>query len=195
MNTRKILAPLALSLALSLPASAMAGDEAAAVEKPSFSATAKVQVVTVVEAVDYEARTVTLKGPEGNLRTITAENTPNLEQVEVGDQVNIEYVENLSIQVFANDGTKPGQGVMSATAVNTPEQAPGGMEMITTVTTATVEEINIEANTFKLKLPNDEVREFEAVNPENLKKAEVGDLVVTTVTEAVAIYLAEVETE
>ena len=55
------------------------------------------------------------------------------------------------------------------------------------VVTATVEEINIEANTFKLKGPAGEIKEYEARNPENLKKAEVGDLVVINYTEAVAI--------
>ena len=53
--------------------------------------------------------------------------------------------------------------------------------------TATVEEINLENNTFKLKGPSGEVQEYVARDPENLKKAEVGDLVVITYTEAVAI--------
>jgi hypothetical protein len=194
---RKFISALVIAFVAGLASSAVLADghEAAAVEKPSISATQKVMLTTVVEAVDLNARTVTLKGPEGNLKTIKAERTPNLEQVQVGDQVNIEYVEHLSIEVFANDGTEPGQGVMSASAVNTPDEAPGGMEMVATVTTATVEEINIEANTFKLKLPGGEIKEFTARNPENLKKAEVGDLVVTTLTEAVAIYLAEVTAE
>ena len=194
---RKFISTLVIAFVAGLASSAVLADghAAAAVEKPSISATQKVMLTTVVEAVDLNARTVTLKGPEGNLKTIKAEKTPNLEQVQVGDQVNIEYVEHLSIEVFANDGTEPGQGVMSASAVNTPDEAPGGMEMVATVTTATVEEINIEANTFKLKLPGGEIKEFTARNPENLKKAEVGDLVVTTLTEAVAIYLAEVKAE
>ena len=194
---RKFISALVIAFVAGLASSAVLADghEAVAVEKPSISATQKVMLTTVVEAVDLNARTVTLKGPEGNLKTIKAEKTPNLEQVQVGDQVNIEYVEHLSIEVFANDGTEPGQGVMSASAVNTPDEAPGGMEMVATVTTATVEEINIEANTFKLKLPGGEIKEFTARNPENLKKAEVGDLVVTTLTEAVAIYLAEVKAE
>ena len=53
--------------------------------------------------------------------------------------------------------------------------------------TATVEEINLENNTFKLKGPSGEVQEYVARDPENLKKAEVGDLVVITYTAAVAI--------
>ncbi len=177
------------------PVSLLAGEHAAPAEKPSISASQTVKLITTVEAVDYEARTVTLKGPEGNTQTIKAEKTPNLEEVQVGDQVNIEYVRNLSIEVFANDGVEPGQGTMTASAVNTPDQAPGGMEMTTAVMTATVAEINLEANTFKLNMPNGNVEEFVAANPENLKRAEVGDLVVTTLTEAVAIYLAEVPKE
>jgi hypothetical protein len=194
---RKLISALVIAFVAGLASSALlaGGHEAAAVNKPSISATQKVTLSTVVEAVDLEARTVTLKGPEGNLKTIKAEKTPNLEQVQVGDQVNVEYAQHMSIEVFANDGTEPGQGVMSASAVNTPDQAPGGMEMVTTVTTATVEEINIEANTFKLKMPGGEVEEFTARDPENLKKADVGDLVVITLSEAVAIYLVEVPAE
>ena len=120
---------------------------------------------------------------------------PHYEQVHVGDTVNVEYVQNLTIEVMENDGSGPGEGVMTANAVNTPDQAPGGMEMTTSVVKAIVEEINIEANTFKLKMPGGEVRQFEARNPENLKRAAVGDLVITTYTEAVAIYLAEVPAE
>ena len=85
--------------------------------------------------------------------------------------------------------------MMAATTVNAPDEAPGGMEMATTVTTAIVEEINIEANTFKLKMPGGEIREFTAQNPENLKAAAVGDVVIATHTEAVAIYLAEIPKE
>ena len=195
MKFRIAILAVTLILGLALPAWLLAGDEAAQTEKPSISATQKIQIVTVVEAIDYEARTVTLKGPQGNTETITAENTPNLEEVQVGDQVNVEYLQNVSIDVFANDGSEPSEGVMTATAVNTPDQAPGGMEMTTRVITATVAEINLEANTFKLNLPGGEIREFTARNPENLKRAAVGDLVVATYTEAVAVYLAEVTGE
>ena len=195
MKSRIAILAAALVLGLSLPALLLAGSEAAKSEKPSISATQKMQVVTVVEAIDYEAKTVTLKGPQGNTQTITAKNTPNLEEVQVGDQVNVEYLQNVTIEVFANDGAEPSEGVMTAKAVNAPDQAPGGVEMTTRVVTATVQEINLEANTFKLNLPGGEIREFTAVNPENLKKAAVGDLVVATYTEAVAIYLAEVPNE
>ena len=59
--------------------------------------------------------------------------------------------------------------------------------MDTQVITATVEEINLEANTFKLKGPEGNIEELTARDPDNLKLADVGDLVVITFTEAMAI--------
>jgi hypothetical protein len=52
-----------------------------------------------------------------------------------------------------------------------------------------VEEFDLEANTFKLRGPEGNVREFAARNPENLEKADVGDLVVITVTTAFGILV------
>ena len=195
MKRRIAILVAAVALCLGVPQQLLAGEDASKTEKPSISATQQVQVVTIVEAINYETREVTLKGPEGNTETVIARNTPNLEEVKVGDRVDVEYLQNVTIDVFANDGTEPGEGLMTAKAVNTPDQAPGGMEMSTRVITATVAEINLEANTFKLNMPGGEVREFTARNPENLKRAEVGDLVVITFTEAVAAYLVEVAEE
>ena len=190
MNLKLIFLAAVLTFSLSL----QAGETAVATEKPSFSATQTVQLTASVVAIDKKALTVTLKGPEGNTKTLDAQ-AYNLEKIELGDTVNVEYVQNMTIEVFANDGMEPGAGVMGASAENMEGETPAAMEMITTVATATVEEINIEANTFKLKWPGGEIQEYEAQNPENLKKADVGDLVVTTYTEAIALTLNEVTDE
>lgn len=171
--------------------SSQAGEKAVATEKPSISATQTVQLTASVVAVDKEALTVTLKGPEGNTKTLEAR-ADNLEKIELGDTVNVEYVQNMTIEVFANDGLEPEVGILGVSGENVAGETPAALEVVTTVATATVEEINIEANTFKLKLPSGEIKEFEAQNPENLKKADVGDLVVMTYTEAIALTLNEV---
>jgi Cu/Ag efflux protein CusF len=194
MKTNKTLTSIAIIVALTLPVALLAAPETTT-DKPSISATQTVQIVTTVESIDYETRMVTLKGPEGNLETVKAERTPNLEEVEVGDQVNVEYMRNLTIEVTENDGAQPGQGVMTASAVNKPGEVPSGMEMVTTITTATVQQIDLEGNTFKLNMPGGVVEQFTARNPENLKRAAVGDLVVITTTEAIAAYMVEVPTE
>ena len=93
----------------------------------------------------------------------------------------------MSVTVVANDGMEP--GAMGMTTIERAEKGdmPGVVAVDTEVITATVEEINLEANTFKLKGPEGVIEEYAAMNPENLKRAAVGDLVIITMTEAVAI--------
>jgi len=68
--------------------------------KPEGVITATTQVNASVEAIDYEKRIVTLKGPQ---RTVTVqvskEEAPNFDKVKVGDTVYIEYSERLAISV------------------------------------------------------------------------------------------------
>ena len=176
--------------------SAWSGETAATTDKPSMSASQTVTISAVVEAINHETREVTLRGPQGNsVSFIVSEEARNLDQVSVGDVVTAEYVESVSIDVFANDGTEPGVGGLSAAGRSEKGEMPGVAVMDATVVTATVEEINIEANTFKLKGPDGEINEYTARNPENLKKAAVGDLVVITYTEALALSVEKTVVE
>ena len=139
---------------------------------------------------------MTLRGPEGNTSSFVAsEEARNLDQVSVGDVVMAEYEQSLSIEVFANDGSEPGAGEVLAAGRSELGEMPGMAAVDATVVTATVEEINLENNTFKLKGPSGEINEYVAQDPENLKKAEVGDLVVITYTEAVAISVEKTTAE
>ena len=185
---------LAATLVVSL--SLQPGEAAKKVDIPPISATQKVHVTTVIDAIDREARTVTLKGPRGNTRTLQArEDSHNIDKLEVGDQVDVEFIQHMSIEVYEGVGAEPGTGMMAAEATNKEGETPAVMAVESVVTTAIVEEINIEANTFKLRWPNGEVLEYEAQEPENLKKASIGNLVVTTYTEAIALSLVEVPAE
>ena len=187
---------MSFAIALVFSLSLQAGEKSVAAEKPSISATQTVQLTASVVAIDREARTVTLQGPEGNSQTLQADpNSNNIDKIEIGDTVNVEFVQNMTIEVFTNDGMEPGAAVMAAKGTSKEGETPAAMEMITTVATATVEDINIEANTFKLKGVDGTVNEYVARNPENLKRAKVGDLVIMTVTNAVAIVVEEVPAE
>ena len=106
-----------------------------------------------------------------------------------------EYEENISVDVFANEGLEPGVGEMTMAGRAEEGEMPAGVVMDSVVITATVEEINLEANTFKLKGPQGEVKEYAARDPENLKKAEVGDLVVITITESLALSVEKTAKE
>jgi len=149
-------------------------------------------ISAVVEAIDHETRVVTVRKPDGEALTFTAsDEARNLDQVEVGDVLIAEYIESVSINVMANEGMEADAAEVSAMARTKEGEMPGFAAMDATVVTATVEEINLEMNTFKLKGPDGTVNEYVARNPENLKRAAVGDLVVITVTEALAITVEE----
>jgi Cu/Ag efflux protein CusF len=165
-----------------------AADEAVVEDKPSFSARQSTMVTAEVEAIDQETREVTLRRADGEAITFTAsEEARNLNMVRVGDIVNAEYVETLSIKVVANDGTELEKIELGGMARTEEGDMPGFAAFDATQVVASVEEINLEANTFKLKGPDGTVNEYVARNPDNLRRAEVGDLVIITVTEAVAI--------
>ena len=160
----------------------------AVMDKPSFSASQSMTVSAVVTAIDHDTRVVTVRKPDGEDLTFTAsEEVRNLPQVQVGDVLVAEYVESVSIEVMADDGM--GTDAAEAVAMGRAEKGamPGFAAMDSKIVIAKVEEINLELNTFKLKGPDGVVEEFVARNPDNLRRSEVGDLVVITTTEAVAI--------
>ena len=182
-----------LSLVTLFAATAIwAGEDTAMMERPSFHASQTQTVSAVVEEINHETRVVTVRKPDGEALTFTAsEEARNLGQVAVGDVLMAEYVETISIEVMANDGMEAGAGAVEAVARTEEGEMPGFAAMDATVVVSTVEEINIEANTFKLKGPDGTISEYVARNPENLKHSMVGDLVVITVTEAVAIVVEQ----
>jgi hypothetical protein len=181
---------LSLLLMLGFPALATAQSNP---DKPSIATTQTVKLSAQVVAVDHENHRVTLKGPQGGVRTIdVGEGARRLDEVEVGDTVQAEYVQHLQVEVMAVEGAKPGKGTMTAVARAPESEQPGMMASETTISMATVQAIDLEQGTFKLKWAEDDIREYVARDRENLKRADVGDLVVVTYTEAVAMQLQEI---
>jgi ribosomal protein S17 len=148
-----------------------------------------VEMQATVTAIDLKSRMVTLKGPEGNERTIHVDKRArNLPQVKVGDVVKIAYVQHVAWQV-----KKPGEGAsgdVTAEAAEVrakPGEKPGGAVGKRVTFTATIEAIDLAKGTVTLKGPQGNSQTIKARNPANLKKVKVGDAVDITYTEAVAI--------
>ncbi len=193
MKTIKYFYVAALLLATS---AVLAGTDEAELDRPSFAASQSMVVSAVVEAIDHETRIVTVRKADDEVITFTAsEEARNLGQVSVGDMLIAEYMESVTIDVIANDGMEADAAEASAMARTEEGEMPGVAAMDSVIVISTVEEINVENNTFKLKGPDGVVEEFVARNPENLKRAMVGDLVVMTVTEAVAITVEKAPAE
>jgi len=68
-------------------------------EMPEAVAARQVTVTASVEAIDKQAPSITLKGPEGNVVTVIVRDPKNLEKVKVGDNLAITYTEAVAISV------------------------------------------------------------------------------------------------
>lgn len=173
-------------------ASAWAGEEVPASEKLFISATRSETLNAVVDAVDLQTRKVTLTSSDGDSITFTAKpDIRNLDQVEVGDHVTADYHEKIDISLRDTQGAEPSSAYVEQ-STGAPEGAkPEGTITTRTVVNAIVEDINLENNTFKLRFPDDDVKEFTAENPGNLKLASVGDLVVFTIDQSLDIIVKQ----
>ena len=68
-------------------------------EKPGGVMGTQVTIVADIEAIDKDKKHVTLKGPRGNSERVAVRNPKNLENVKVGDQVQLTYTEAMAISV------------------------------------------------------------------------------------------------
>jgi hypothetical protein len=167
---------------------------AAAQEKPSLEESNIVTTTATVEAVDLETRTVTLEKEDGNTVVLKVdENVKNLPQVEVGDQVIAKYYESVAVQVRAPGAAALDAGAVQSVATAKPGEKPAGMAVQEVTVTTTIEAINKDNETVTLKGPDGVMKTIKVRDPKNLEKVEVGDEVVITYTEALAISVEEPE--
>jgi hypothetical protein len=176
---------LTLSLATAVFAQAAKG---AAPAEPAKVVKERTAVMTAeVVAIDLKTRVVTLKGPKGEVRDIkVGEEAVNLPQVKVGDLVTVKYYESLAVEVM-KPGTVAGAGEKEAIVRAKPGEMPGGMAARQSTVTATVMAIDKKKGTITLKGPDGKTVIAKAENPKNLEKVKVGDDLMITYTEALAI--------
>jgi hypothetical protein len=161
-------------------------------DRPGITASELVTISATVEAVDHDARLVTLRGPEGNLVTLkVSEEARNLGQVEVGDTVEAEYYESVALFVQVADG-EPGAEVTTA-AARTPLGDKPGMGVADTVTlTATVTAIDYDTRMITLQGPEGKTITTRVdESAKRFNEVKQGDQVVVRHTRAVAITVRE----
>jgi hypothetical protein len=157
-------------------------------KKPSIKKEQIISETVTVQAVDLATRVLTMKGSKGNVFDLKAgEEVRNLAQVKVGDQVTVKFFQSLAIDVMAA-GKAPG-GRQEAVVMDRAKlgEKPGGVIGGQVTVTATVEALDKKKQTVTLKGPEGKTQVVKVQNPANLKNVKVGDEVVITLTEAVAI--------
>ena len=174
-------------LSLSTGAFAQATKGAAPAAQPKVVKERAAVMTATVQAIDLNTRIVTLKGPKGEVRDIkVGEEAVNLPQVKVGDLVTVKYYESLAIEVM-KPGAVSGAGEKQAIVRAKPGEMPGGMAARQSTVTATVTAIDKKKGTISLKGPEGKTVVAKAEDPKNLDKVKVGDELMITYTEALAI--------
>lgn len=183
----------ALSLfIISIPLHAAEYKEAppqSAPKTPPIETSRLISTTATVEAVDLANRTVTLRGPNRTVTVKAGDDVKNLDQVKAGDLVNITYYESMMAQIYKKGETPPPSGIQ---AKQFREGAPAGQMPAGAVArsiqiTATVQSIDKAKNIVVLKTPEGNLEAHQAKDPKNLEKVEVGDTVLLSLTQAVAI--------
>jgi len=189
---RNLLVILFVTLIMSYTSAFASGQENVVNGKPGVIEAVVMKLQATVETIDHENRKVTLKGPEGKTVTIDVEErVKNLSQVEVGDMVTVEYVEAVSIQVFAEGEIEPGSNAVAAEVSAELGQKPAGVEMEEITVVATIEAIDKAQQLVTLKGAAGNSKTVKARNPENLEKVNVGDKVMITYTTVLGISVTE----
>jgi Cu/Ag efflux protein CusF len=147
------------------------------------------KIKATVEAIDLDAREITLKGPKGRLITLRVkERARNLPQVQVGDEVIVRYYESVGLQVRKTEASDA--VAFEETAVGAePGQKPASDAAKQFTIAAYVEAVSPKEKTLTLKRPDGNLVDLYVRDPNVLESLTAGDNVVATYTEAAAVSI------
>jgi len=192
MNKPSILILSALLGAMGTTALAQQKPEATtevmAASAPGKGTIARMATITAtVEAVDVANRTVTLKGPRGKVSSMAVDPAVrNLEQVKVGDQVVVRYLQALSLSLM-KDGKELRVAKHTGDTARTPAgDRPGAAAARQVEVTADVIAVNAKTQTVTLKGPN-QIVDLKIPDKGQFKLVKVGDQIHAVYTEALAV--------
>jgi len=165
---------------------------AAAPPAPHGHGIGEATILTVhgkIAVVNRAKRLVTLVGPEGNKVTLKVANSANLASVKAGDPFVAHFFESVHVR-----RKRPGE-VLAAVSIKegistaTPGQAPGGVIHTKRKVVLTVAAIDPKDQTVTVKDPDGAEETVKVGNSRYLRHIKVGDDLVVTVRQAVAISL------
>jgi hypothetical protein len=141
-----------------------------------------------VVGLDKATRTVTLKGPKGNVVDIVAgDEVKNFDQIRLGDMVVARYVQALTLELRKTK-VAGGDAVVKEGAVRAqPGERPAGAVARQVTVIADVIGVDPKKKTITLKGPKGNVVELDVQNPDQFKVVKKGDQVEATYTEALAL--------
>ena len=157
---------------------------------PGAVLTDAVEEVVTVRAVDQQARTVTLEGPQGNLVTMKVPpEAQNLDQVYAGAKFLVRYLQSVAVFISPTGG-EPSADEGSAMQLAEKGATPGGVIVTVKQVQARVDAIDYATRAVVLTGP--EGNQIKLVVDERVKRlneVKAGDIVVVRYTEALGMRM------
>lgn len=151
------------------------------------TATSAVMISARVEAIDKAQRQLTLKGPKGNVQTVTAgPDVRNFDQIKVGDMVVARYLESLTLTLKKDGKELRAKSEVEDAARSKQGEKPGAIVGRQVEVTADVIAVDAKTQTLTLKGPQQTV-ELKVPDPKQFQLVKVGDQIQAVYTEAVAL--------
>ena len=185
---KRLLVALGLAAAVAaLPAFAQTGSAMVGTAPGKAAAMETVKITATITAIDKATRDVTLKGPQGNEMVVTAgPEVKNFDQLKVGDQVNLNYMEALTLELKKGGGMVVARTEKAGAAGAKPGEKPAGAVGRQVTVVADVVALDPAKQVVTLKGPQRTV-DLKIPDPEQFKRIAKGDQVEATYTQAVAI--------
>jgi Cu/Ag efflux protein CusF len=155
--------------------------------EPAGIAAEVMKATATVESINYGDRQVTLKTPDGMTETFkVGKEARNFDQVKVGDQVNMTYLESFVVYVQKAGG--PPAGGAATVMVRAPKGAmPGGVVANTIDLKAKIDAVDPQKHTVTVTGALGHMRTMHVDPKVNLADLKPGDDVTVRYTEAFAI--------
>jgi len=177
----------AVVAALTFPAAAQTGGTMVTKAPGSVGVAETVKVTATITAIDKATREVTLKGPHGKeVSLIAGDDVRNFAQLKVGDRVNIEYVEALTLELKKGSTAPVARIEQAATAGAKPGETPAGAAGRRVTITAEVVALDAKTQVVTLRGPQHTV-DLKVKDPAQFKLIAKGDRVEATYAEAMAV--------
>ncbi len=149
-------------------------------------------VVTIhgkVVSVNRAKKLVTLEGPGGKQVTLHVYNPYNLAAAKAGTPFVAKFYEIVTIRKKRKGETLPIASVSEGIVSAMPGQTPGAVAGTRTEMIVTIDAIDPDNETVAVKGPDGRVETISVANPANLKYVKVGEQIVVTLSNVVAIAL------
>ena len=156
--------------------------------KDSAMAVQEAEAVVTVTKIDKEARTVTFRGPRGNLGTLNVpKESQNLDQVKVGQQYKMKYVEAVAVDI--RKGGAPSASAAQEMKLNPKGAKPGGVVVRTVQLAGVVDAVDYNERYISVRGPKGNVVPLKVAQDVDLKQIAAGDRITVTHTAALALEM------